>query len=144
MQTVFCPGINADIKSKVKSCEACQLLLPSKQQEPFMYDDHPSLPFESVSADFFHVAGKSFLVIADRLSGCPVAVSCGHDTAATRVTKMFCVFFREVGVPLRLRIDGGPPFSSHDFKQFADRSGEFITSSLLHITLSLMDTQKLP
>ncbi|XP_064106961.1 uncharacterized protein LOC135215937 [Macrobrachium nipponense] len=36
---------------------------------------------------------------------------------------MFCVFFREVGVPLRLRTDGGPPFSSHDFKQFADRWG---------------------
>ncbi|XP_064091670.1 uncharacterized protein LOC135205251 [Macrobrachium nipponense] len=36
---------------------------------------------------------------------------------------MFCVFFREVGVPLRLRTDGGPPFSSHDFKQFTDRWG---------------------
>ncbi|XP_064096382.1 uncharacterized protein LOC135208177 [Macrobrachium nipponense] len=33
---------------------------------------------------------------------------------------MFCVFFHEVGVPLRLRTDGGPPFSSHEFKQFVD------------------------
>ncbi|XP_064085391.1 uncharacterized protein K02A2.6-like [Macrobrachium nipponense] len=123
MQTVFWLGINADIKSKVESCEACQQLLPIQQQEPYMCDDHPSWPFESVSADFFHVAGKSFLVIADRLSGWPVVVPCGRDTTAARVTRMFCVFFREVGVPLRLRTDGGPPFSSHDFKQFADRWG---------------------
>ncbi|XP_064083925.1 uncharacterized protein K02A2.6-like [Macrobrachium nipponense] len=121
MQTVFWPGINADIKSKVESCEACQQLLPSQQQEPYMCDDHPSRPFESVSADFFHVAGKSFLVIADRLSGWPVVVPCGRDITAARVTRMFCVFFREVGVPLCLRT--GPPFSSHDFKQFADRWG---------------------
>lgn len=88
-----------------------------------MCDDHPSRPFESVSADFFHVAGKSFLVIADRLSGWPVVVPCGHDTTAARVTRMFCVYFREVGVPLRLRTDGGPPFASQDFKQFTDRWG---------------------
>ncbi|XP_064100745.1 uncharacterized protein K02A2.6-like [Macrobrachium nipponense] len=122
-QTVFWPGINADIKSKVESCEACQQLLPSQQQEPYMCDDHPSRPFESVSADFFHLAGKSFLVIADRLSGWPVVVPCGRDTTAARVTRMFCVFFREVGVSLRLRTDGGPPFSSHDFKQFVNRWG---------------------
>ncbi|XP_068247527.1 uncharacterized protein [Palaemon carinicauda] len=85
-----------------------------------MCDNHPSQPFESMSADF-HVSGKSFLVIADRLSGWPVVVPCGRDTTTARVTRMFCVFFREVGVPLRLRTDGAPPFSSHDFKQFADR-----------------------
>ncbi|XP_064122505.1 uncharacterized protein K02A2.6-like [Macrobrachium nipponense] len=95
MQTVFWPGIMQISRSKVESCEACQQLLPSQQQEPYMCDDHPFRPFESVSADFFHVAGKSFLVIADRLSGWPVVVPCGRDTTAARVTRMFCVFFRE-------------------------------------------------
>lgn len=85
-QKVFWPGINADIKNTVEACDACQQLLPSQQQEPYMCDDHLSRPIESVSADFFHITEKSFLVIADRLSGWPVVVPCGHDTTTARVT----------------------------------------------------------
>ncbi|XP_045130248.1 uncharacterized protein LOC123515570 [Portunus trituberculatus] len=88
-----------------------------------MCDDNPSRLFESVSADFFTVAGKSFLVIADRLSGLPVVVPCGTDTTATRTIQMFCRYFREVGVPLRLRTDGGPQFASADFQNFMERWG---------------------
>lgn len=36
---------------------------------------------------------------------------------------MFCCYFREVGVPLRLRTDGGPQFTSQEFRSFADRWG---------------------
>ncbi|XP_045132348.1 uncharacterized protein LOC123516773 [Portunus trituberculatus] len=85
--------------------------------------DNPSRPFESVSADFFTVAGKSFLVTADRLLGWPVVVPCGADTTATRTIQMFCRYFREVGVPLRLRTDGGPQFASADFQNFMERWG---------------------
>ncbi|MEL6606359.1 MAG: RNase H-like domain-containing protein, partial [Cyanobacteria bacterium J06614_10] len=120
-QTVFWPGIDADIKNTIEACDACQQFLPSQQQEPYKCDDHPSRPFESVSADFFSIAGKSFLVIADRLSGWPVVVPCRNDTTAATVIRKFCTYFREVGVPLRLRTDGGPPFSSHDFRNFTDR-----------------------
>ncbi|XP_066982642.1 uncharacterized protein [Macrobrachium rosenbergii] len=42
---------------------------------------------------------------------------------AARVTRMFCVYFCEVGVPLRLQTDGRPPFSSQDFKRFTERWG---------------------
>ncbi|XP_076032421.1 uncharacterized protein LOC143020148 [Oratosquilla oratoria] len=94
-QTVFWPGIDSDIKSTVEACEPCQVLRPSQQQEPLLCDDRPTRPFESVSADFFHVAGKAFLVIADRLSGWPVIVPCGQDTTATRVIRKFCCYFRE-------------------------------------------------
>lgn len=121
-QTVFWPGIDADITSTVRACESCQVLQPSQQQEPLLNDDHPSRPFESVSADFFTVAGKSFLVIADRLSGWPVVVPCA-DTTASRTVRMFCKYFREVGVPLRLRTDGGPQFTSADFRDFTERWG---------------------
>lgn len=122
-QTVFWPGIDSDIKNTVEACESCQLLQPSQQREPLQCDDHPNRPFESVSADFFQVAGKPFLVIADRLSGWPVIVPCGKDTTSASVIRMFCRYFREVGVPLRLRTDGGPPFTSSDFKSFTERWG---------------------
>lgn len=122
-QAVFWPGINSDITKAVQACELCQILQPSLQQEPLMNDDHPTRPFESVSADFFMVAGKSFLVVVDRLSGWPVLVPCKGDTTASATIRIFCRYFREVGVPLRLRTDGGPQFTSHEFRNFLERWG---------------------
>lgn len=40
-----------------------------------------------------------------------------------RTIQMFCRYFREVGVPLRLRTDGGPQFASAAFKNFMERWG---------------------
>ncbi|XP_068215860.1 uncharacterized protein [Palaemon carinicauda] len=84
---------------------------------------NPTRPFESVSADFFSVTGKSFLVVTDRLSGWPVVVPCKGDTTASNTIRIFCRYFREVGVPLRIRTDGGPQFSSKDFQDFMMRWG---------------------
>ncbi|XP_045105471.1 uncharacterized protein K02A2.6-like [Portunus trituberculatus] len=120
-QTVFWPGIDSDIVNAVRACEPCQVLQLSQQQDPLMYDDNPSRPFESVKADFFTVGGKFFLVIADRLSGWPVVVPCGAHTTATRTIQMFCLYFREVGVPIRLCTDGEPQFANADFQNFMER-----------------------
>ena len=122
-QTVFWPGITSDISSTVQACDKCQVHQPSQQKEPLMQDDHPTRPFESVSADFFTVAGKPFLVIVDRLSGWPVVVPCQGDTTSHNTTRMLSRYFREVGVPLRLRTDGGPQFSSSIFAAFVQRWG---------------------
>ncbi|XP_069985567.1 uncharacterized protein [Penaeus vannamei] len=86
-QTVFWPGIDADIKSTVEACQPCQVMQPSQQQEPMQNDDHPTRPFESVSADFFTVAGKPFLVIAVSLAGLSSSPSNGHAEAAVKSTK---------------------------------------------------------
>ncbi|XP_063590912.1 uncharacterized protein K02A2.6-like [Penaeus indicus] len=122
-QTVWWPGINSDITNAVRSCEPCQVLLPSQQQEPMLTEEAPTKPFESVSADFFSAAGKSFLVYVDRLSGWPVIACCGTDTTAAATISFFRRFFRDLGVPLRLRTDGGPQFSSRDFNDFLCRWG---------------------
>ena len=122
-QVVYWPGIDSDIANVVFACEPCQMLQPSQQQEPLRCDDNPTRPFESVSADFFNVAGKAFLVIADRLSGWPVVVSCGPDTTSSATIRYFRHFFRELGVPVRLRTDGGPQFASKEFAEFLERWG---------------------
>ncbi|XP_068245331.1 uncharacterized protein [Palaemon carinicauda] len=117
-QSVFWPGIDSDITNTVGACEACQKLQPSQQQEPLLNDDNPTRPFESVSADFFTVAGNSFLVVVDRLSGWPVVVPCKGDTTASNTIRIFCHYVREVGVPLRLRTDGRPQFTSRRVQGF--------------------------
>ena len=123
-QTVWWPNINNDIANVVRSCAACQVLLPSQQQEPYLIStDTPSRPFESVSADFFSIAGKSYLVYADRYSGWPAVGHCGNDTTTSKTIRLFRTFFRDLGVPIRLRTDGGPQFTSHDFADFLKRWG---------------------
>ena len=117
-RTVFWPGIDGDIVNTVRSCEPCQVFQPNQQQEPLMNDDHPTRPFESVSADYFSAAGKSFLVITDRLSGWPVVIPCGNNTTSAATITGFWHYFRDVGVPVCLKTDGGPQFSSHEFKDF--------------------------
>uniref|UniRef100_A0A0P4VQ24 RNA-directed DNA polymerase n=2 Tax=Scylla olivacea TaxID=85551 RepID=A0A0P4VQ24_SCYOL len=122
-QTVWWPGINSDITNVVRACKPCQVLQPSQQREPLMTEEVPSRPFECVSADFFSTAGKSFLVYADRLSGWPVVALCGSDTTAFATIAFFRRFFRDLGVPVRLRTDGGPQFTSRDFQDFLRRWG---------------------
>ena len=117
----FWPGINSDITNIVRACDACQTLLPSQQQEEYRNDDHPTRPFESVSADFFSIAGKSFLVIVDRLSWWPVLHPCGNDTTAASTIQHIRQYFVDKGVPVRLRTDGGPQFTSKEFQDFLKR-----------------------
>ncbi|XP_064100673.1 uncharacterized protein LOC135211285 [Macrobrachium nipponense] len=88
-----------------------------------MNDDNPTRPFESVSADFFVVAGKSFLVVVDRLSGWPVVAPCQGDTTASNTIRIFCRYFREVGVPLRLRNRWRPPNHQRRVQGFMKRWG---------------------
>ncbi|XP_064103387.1 uncharacterized protein LOC135213340 [Macrobrachium nipponense] len=74
-------------------------------------------------ADFFSVAGKSFLVYVDRLSGWPVVVKFGTNTTAEVTTRHFSHIFRDFGVPVRLMTDGGPQFTNSEFKNFLGRWG---------------------
>lgn len=122
-QAVYWPGIDADIVNTVRACEPCQVMQPSQQREPHLCDDNPTRPFESVSADFFSTAGKYFLVVADRLSGWPVVVSCGVDTTSSATIRHLRQLFRDLGVPVRLRTDGGPQFASQEFAAFLERWG---------------------
>ncbi|XP_066938952.1 uncharacterized protein [Macrobrachium rosenbergii] len=115
--------IDYDIASTIQVCEPCQILQPRLQQEPLQNDDHPTGPFDSVSADFFNNARKSFRVVTNRLSGWPVVAPCYSDTTSSATIRIFCRYFREVGVPFRLRTDGGPQLTSHEFGDFMERWG---------------------
>ena len=96
---------------------------PNKQKEPLLCDDNPSRFFESITAYFFTIAGKSFLVITDQLLGWPAVVPCGATIIASCTVCMFCRYFQEVGVPLCLWTDGGIQFTSTNIRNFTQRWG---------------------
>lgn len=123
-QNVYWPGISNDIATTVASCNKCQALRPSQQREPLRSEPLPNRVFEDVSADFFHYAGRDYLVYVDRLSGWPVVFHFPKAKTTSRHTIYACRrAFVELGVPVRFRSDGDPQFASREFNQFLKRWG---------------------
>lgn len=123
-QTTYWPGIDRDIENVVSSCQQCRPLLPTQQKEPLCQDeDLPSRVFESVSADYFHVAGRTFLVYVDRKSGWPYVSSCPRQASAAHLVTVLRSVFADTGVPVVLRTDGGPQFTSSTLRRFLTRWG---------------------
>ena len=124
-QTVYWPGIDRDVENTAHSCCSCRRYAPSQPNEPLWQNDAPpSRVFESVSADYFHVAGRTYLVYVDRKSGWPHVVSCPRDTAsAHHLTRVLRSVFADTSVPVLLRTDGGPQCTSSTVRRFLQRWG---------------------
>ena len=119
---VYWPGIDNDIANIVSSCSVCRAMRPSQPREPMWQEDTaPGRVFESVSADFFHVAGRTFLVCADRLSGWPYVSVCRRTASADQLTRELRHLFSLMGVPAVLRSDGGPQFASSTLRRFLEK-----------------------
>ena len=74
--------------------------------------------------DFFSAGGKDFLVYVDRLSGSPTVVSFDRgDTKTNRLIRACRKCFSDLGVPVQIRSDGGPQYTSSVFKKFLEKYG---------------------
>ena len=82
-----------------------------------MLTPDPDLPFEKVAMDFCQIAGKTYLVYADRFSGW-TEVALPKSTCFRDVKKELLLWFRNYGVPNEIASDGGPPFNSYEFENF--------------------------
>ncbi|XP_065190896.1 uncharacterized protein K02A2.6-like [Sycon ciliatum] len=122
-QTVYWPGMNSELDTLVRSCDACREFQPSQSAEPPISDRKPTLPFESVSADLFSCQGCEYLVFVDRLTGWPCIAKLGHSATSADVIRHFRRWFPDVGVPQVISTDGGPQFASHRFAEFCERWG---------------------
>ena len=117
-QTVFWPGISSDITNTVSACDECQERRPSLQKETYMSDPLPATPFAEIAADLFSYGGNQYLAAVDRLSGWPCLWPLRSNTSTSKVVKCLRGMFVDYGVPARLRSDGGPQFTSEEFKNF--------------------------
>lgn len=81
---------------------------------------HPTSMFESVSADYFHISGKTHLVYVDHLSGWPCIVSCPGTALADHLVCQLWHIYRITGVPNVLGTDRKPRFSSSTLCRFLE------------------------
>ena len=120
-QTVFWPGITADIARTRDSCSTCNIIAPSLPQVPVEQSPPPSTPFEAIAADFFDLAGVHYLVTVDRLSGwidVTRAASGSSASGAKGLIACLRALFADKGVPVELSSDGGTEFTSSATAEF--------------------------
>lgn len=84
----------------------------------------PDGPWEKVAVDFCGPmpTGEYLLVLMDEYSRFPIVEIIKSVSASTTVPKLDKIF-AEYGIPLELKSDNGPPFSSLPFHNFAKELG---------------------
>ena len=130
--TVYWPGMNADLKAYVQSCATCAEYQPAQQPEPMAQPTKPSRPWEIVSSDMFTLNGKNYLITVDHYSGFFEADWLPAMNSKTVIKKLKAHFSR-CGVPVKFLTDNARHLVSDDIEHFM-RSWKckHVTSSPYH------------
>ena len=117
LETVYWPGINKDILKQYQSCKTCICHSKSQRPEPLQSHPTPSLPWHTVETDLFELKNSKYLLIVDYYSRFPVLRKLMSTTSKVLIQELKAVF-TEMGVPNTIVSDGGPPYTSVEFKDF--------------------------
>ena len=118
--TVYWPGIAADIEDFVCRFPACLQTKPNNTREPLLPHQVADGPREKIGADFFDFDGRKYLLIIDYFSKYLYIEGMQKTTAERTINKMRHIFSIE-GAPQTLITDNGPPFNSGEFQQFCQQ-----------------------
>ncbi|XP_028419155.1 uncharacterized protein K02A2.6-like [Dendronephthya gigantea] len=127
--SVYWPGMSAEIKELVASCEVCRTYETAQQKETLMPNEIQSRPWEQVGVDLFTFDKKDYMITVDYFSN-----FCEIDRLTSTKTSMIILklknHFARYGCPERVISDNGPQFSAEEFVTFADTwNFEHLTSS---------------
>ena len=117
LETVYWPRINKDILKQYQSCKTCIKYSKSQRNEPLQSHPTPVVPWHTVATDLFKTKNSKYLLILDYYSRFPVLHKLGSTTSRVLVQEMKAVF-AELRVPNVLVSDGGPQYTSAEFKDF--------------------------
>merc|ERR1712081_166517 len=98
-QSVFWPNITTDIERVRATCRTCVRNSPSQPAGKPVAPPSPSYPFQLVVADYCHMNGVNYLVIADRSSGWLSVLYVGKGEFDTdKLIEVFRDYFPTFGV----------------------------------------------
>ena len=116
-ETVWWPGLSADIARVRDNCVKCRQNAPSQRSSPPTALPVPEYPFQMLSSDYFAYSGRAYVVFVDRYSGWPVVLKCKDETSEELIRhlrNLFCVY----GVPEELASDGAQVYVSDKVRKF--------------------------
>lgn len=118
--SVFWPGITNHINQKVDSCHVCCKYANSLCKEPLKQHDIPTLPWNKVGWDIYQIHNKNYILVVDYYSKyIEIEEINTNMTSNVVIEKKLETIFAKHGIPLTVVTDGGPQFTSKEFKTFA-------------------------
>ena len=105
------------------ACGTCRRIAPSNPDMPPSTPlDTPEYPFQSICADFFSHAGKTYLIIVDRYSNWLSVQKLPKDNS-TNLIKTLRDYFSHFGIATVFSTDGASIFVSAETTEFCRRRG---------------------
>ena len=117
LETVYWPAYNKDILKQYQSCKTCIKYSLSQRYEPLQSHPIPELPWHMVATDMFEINNSKYLLLVDYYGRFPILHKLGSTISKVLVQEMKAVFV-ELGVPDIIVSDGGPQYTSAEFKDF--------------------------
>ena len=120
-QSVWWPGMSADIQKRRDACKSCDAVAPSQPAAPPHPLPSPDYPFQMISSDYFSYGGQDYVIINDRYSNF-LSVYHGNTTseAFIKVLREFCGNW---GIPDELATDGATVYTSALTQRFLKQYG---------------------
>ena len=97
-ELLFWPGMSADIRQHIESCETCAAHSLKQPAEPLKLHDNPDRPWSKVGIDIFTISGRNYLVTVDYFSSF-FETDYLADTLSTTVVAKCKMHFARYGIP---------------------------------------------
>lgn len=118
--TVYWPGLNAELKQIVDTCDACQKHKPQNRREPLIQHDEGKYPWEKVGIDFMEFQSKTYMIYVDYFSNF-IEVDNMTTTTTSQVILKLKQQFARYGIPKVIITDCGPQFTAAHFGEFMQK-----------------------
>ena len=116
--SLYWPGMSAEVKHHISSCETCRTYETSQAKETLMSHELPQRPWQKVATDLFTHENTDYLVTVDYYSDFYELDKLPNTRAAT-VIKATKSHFARHGIPEQAVSDNGPQYISSEFMTFA-------------------------
>ncbi|XP_055619592.1 uncharacterized protein K02A2.6-like [Toxorhynchites rutilus septentrionalis] len=114
---VYWQGLDKQIEEFVQQCEVRSSMGRTVKKK---FSEWPKAlcPFDRIHLDFFHLAGRTFLVMIDAYSKW-MDIRMMHRTDAEALINVLNSIFRIFGICGTIVSDNGPPLTSNAFSEYA-------------------------
>ena len=122
-QSFYWPNLETAIRNKRYSCKHCNERSPSQQKESYCPSPPPKYPFQEICLDYFQEGHHHYLSCVDRFSGWIIIFHFIQQASARKLVDKCRDIFTCYGVAETINSDGGPQFTSDEFKTFLENWG---------------------